>query len=599
MSAPSPLDTIGGQVVFAIKVDGKEINNRFQIFSVDVWLAVNKVPRAQVVLFDGSPAERDFPLSNMNTFLPGAKVEIEAGYDKRAKSILFSGIIVKHGIEITGAQASKLCLDLADPAVEMTLARKNAVFEKKKDSEIIETLCNASGLDKDIASTTTQHERVVQFYATDWDMMVTRADANGLVIVVAGGKVSVQRPDTAQKAALRVVYGESIFDLRAEMDASLQYKSSAFKVHAWDAATQSVVDASPAALPMTEAGNYNSDKLAAVFNIATNPRQTGALVGKEDLAVWASAELSRSKLAKIRGHVRFYGDGRAKVGKTIQLDGLGKRFNGPLFIGGVHHGIHNGAWMTTVTFGLSPQPFAVEAPRIAAPDASGQLPPVKGLQTGVVKQVSKDDTGEYRVLVKLPLLQDETGVWARLGTFYASNQAGAVFFPEIGDEVVVGFMNEDPRYPVILGSVYSKARKPPMEPNEENTLKGIVTREKLKITFDEKDKIIQVVTPGGHNIKMDDKDGSITIADSNENVVKLSKDGVNIDSAKDIKLSAKGDVTIGATGSLNLSAQRDVSMEGLNVSHKAKAKLSAEGNASAEFTASGEVTIRGAMVMIN
>lgn len=113
---------------------------------------------------------------------------------------------------------------------------------------------------------------------------------------------------------------------------------------------------------------------------------------------------------------------------------------------GVHHRIADGRWRTTAAFGLSPEWYAAEARNVAAPGASGQLPPIRGLQTGVVKKVAGDPAGEHRVLVSLPLLQDTAkGVWARLGTLYASSKTGAVFFPEVGDEVGVAFMNEDPR----------------------------------------------------------------------------------------------------------------------------------------------------------
>ena len=598
MTAPSPTPAGSARLAFTIEVDGKEIDTAYQVVSIDTWVSVNKVPRAQIVLFDGTPAEADFPISNLATFAPGAKVDIAVGYEDETTKV-FSGVIVKHGIEITATAGSKLALDLADPCIAMTLARKNAAFEGKTDSEIIEALLGASGLEKDVAATTTKHEKVVQFYATDWDLMVTRAEANSLVVTASAGKVTVKPPDTAAEPVLLLTYGDSILDLQAEIDAPSQVASSAITSYAWDYSTQALASAGPSSVSVTEAGNLTSQKLSEVFHVARDPRQSGALLTKEALADWSSAELLRVKLGKLRGHVRFQGSALAEVGKTIELAGVGDRFNGAVFIGGAHHGIRDGRWLTTVTFGLSPRPFAAEAPRIAAPDAAGQLPPIKGLQTGIVKKVAGDEAGEARVLVTLPLLQEETGVWARLGSFYGSSGVGAVFYPEVGDEVVVGFMNEDPRYPVILGSVYSKARKPPVEPDDENTKKALVTREKLSITFDEKDKIIEVKTPGGHSIKMDDKAGSITIKDMNDNTVTLGRSGIAMDSGKSISITAKGDITIDAKGSLKLSAAATASMEGAEIAHKAQGKLGIESGGLGELKAAGILTIQGAIVNIN
>jgi Rhs element Vgr protein len=599
MTVPTPYSTDTSLVTFTIKVEGAAIDSSFQVDSIETWNSVNKVPKAQLVIFDGSPAESDFAISSLKTFLPGNKVEISAGYSGK-ETIIFKGVIVRQGIEINQSQASKLNVDITDESIKMTLARKTALFEKIKDSDLIGKLISANGLAKDVASTNVVYEEIVQYYATDWDMMMTRAELNGFVVTVDAGKVTVKAPDTQQTAVLGVEYGDSILDLHAELDAATQFASSAIKSYAWDFATQKLIDSGPGSVSVKEQGNVTSAQLAKVFDVKAFVQQTGGSIEKPAAQDWSSSELLKSKLSKIRGSVRFQGSSLVKTGKTIELGGLGDRFNGTAFISGVQHNIHSGVWMTTVSFGLSAQWFAADAPHLSAPGASGQLPPIKGLQTGIVKQVAKDPADEFRVLVSLPLLQDDSkGVWARLGTFYASNKIGAVFYPEVNDEVIVGFMNEDPRYPIILGSVYSKKLPPLYPPDEKNTKKAVTTSSKLEITFDDKDKIIQIKTPGKHIITMDDKAGEISIKDSNKNTVSLSKSGISLDSASDIKLTAKGNITIQATGNLALSAKANATMEGLQVAHNAKTKFSANGTATAEVTASGMLTIRGAMVKIN
>ncbi|HEX2059904.1 MAG TPA: phage baseplate assembly protein V, partial [Thermoanaerobaculia bacterium] len=244
--------------------------------------------------------------------------------------------------------------------------------------------------------------------------------------------------------------------------------------------------------------------------------------------------------------------------------------------------------------------FMAEAPNVTAPEASSQLPAVQGLQTGIVKKVAKDPAGEFRVFVSLPLLQDAAkGVWARLGTFYGSKSIGAVFYPEVNEEVIVGFMNDDPRDAVILGSVYSKKLPPPVPPDEQNNKKVLVTRSKLEITFDDKDQIIEIKTPKGHSITLNDKAGSVVIQDSNKNKVSMAKNGVTIESASNLTLKAKANVTIDAGANLGMTAKANATLEGLQISQTAKAKFAAKGNAAAEVTASGMLTLRGALVKIN
>jgi len=270
-----------------------------------------------------------------------------------------------------------------------------------------------------------------------------------------------------------------------------------------------------------------------------------------------------------------------------------------VFVSAVHHDISHGNWITAAEFGLAYESFADR--RFPNGGAAGHLPSVKGLQTGIVKKVAEDPAGGFRVQVTLPLSKSDTGVWARLASFYASNGVGAVFYPEVGDEVVVAFMNEDPRFPIILGSVFGKKLAPPASctPANENDIKGIVTRSKMEVTFNEKDKIITIKTPGAHVITLDDTSGEVNITDSNKNNVKLGKSGMVLDSASQLDIKAKGNINITATGNLAMKATGNVTCEGLQVGIKAQSALSAEGTASAELKASGMVTVQGALVKIN
>ena len=439
----------------------------------------------------------------------------------------------------------------------------------------------------------------MQFDATDWDTLLTRAEMNGMLVITDAGKISVKPPETSGAAALEVAYGESILDLRAEMDAVSQYAASAVKSVAWDSATQALIQSSGASATVTEAGNVTSDTLAKVLGINSFARLTAGLVAQEDLTAWSSAELLRSKLSKICGQVRFQGSALAKPGTMIALAGLGDRFNGNVFVSGVHHSIRDGDWTTNVDFGLPAGWHAEQRPSAFAA-AAGHLPPIRGLQTGVVKQIHEDPAGAFRILVTLPLVQaDNNSVWARLASFYASNAVGTVFYPEIGDEVIVGFMNEDPRFPVVLGSVYSSKLAPPYPPDQKNKIKGLKTQSKMELTFDDTDKIITIKTPGGHVFVMDDKAHSISVTDSNKNSMVLGDKGIILDSASNIEIKAKGNISITPTGNLSMKATQNATCEGLQIELKAQSKFSANGNATAELKSSGMLTVQGSLVKIN
>jgi len=78
----------------------------------------------------------------------------------------------------------------------------------------------------------------------------------------------------------------------------------------------------------------------------------------------------------------------------------------------------------------------------------------------------------------------------------------------------------------------------------------------------------------------------------------LSADGISLDSPKDITVSAKGKFSVDAMG-ITLNSKADVSIEGNNINAKAKMAFAAQGSAQASLKASGQVEVKGAMVMIN
>ena len=127
----------------------------------------------------------------------------------------------------------------------------------------------------------------------------------------------------------------------------------------------------------------------------------------------------------------------------------------------------------------------------------------------------------------------------------------------------------------------------------------VVTNSKLKIEFDEEKKITTIVTPAENKVVLSDDEKSILLQDQNNNKVELSPDGIVLDSTKDISITAQGKITIEAMDTIDVSAQADVSVKGLNVNLEANVGFVAKGNASAELSASGQTTVKGAMVMIN
>jgi Rhs element Vgr protein len=594
----SPQLGADGVLSVAIKCNGAPLGEAAQLISVEVRNAVGQIPSARLLLEDGNMPDGSWELADGSQLLPGSAIEIEAGYGDERETI-FEGQVVRLGVDIEGQNRSRLIVDCRDKAVAMTLLRRNQVYLEQTDSALMQTLVGNAGLSHSISATTPQHKELLQYHCSDWDFLLARAELNGLLVIVQDGKVTAEAPDVSGAAVLKVSWGIDLHEFSAEMDARTQRQSVV--AVGWDPATQAIQSGNSASPQSLNAqGNLSGSTLAAALGGDGSQRlQTSALVDKASLDAWGKAEQLKAGLARLRGRLSFQGSAKARVGKLIELAGVGARFSGTLFIGRVEHRLKDGNWITEVGFGLDPDWFCAR-PDIVAPPNGGRLPGVGGLQVGVVVKLDGDPMTQQRIQIKLPVLQAETEtLWARLLQGYASNGFGLFFLPEVGDEVLVGFFDQDPSSPVVLGSLYSSSRAPYKPLEAENNFKTLLTRCKHKLEFDEKDKIVTLTTPGNNKLVLDDKDKSIVVQDQHGNKIKLSSAGILLDSPKDIELKAKGNVSIDAVGSISLTAKADVKASGLNIECSAQVGFTGKGSASAELSAAGQTTVKGAMVMIN
>jgi Rhs element Vgr protein len=593
----SPSTTDDAPVRLTIKSSGTAIDDAVEVLSVHVVKAVNRIPRAEIMLRDGDMPTGTFPASDGDSFKPGEKIEIEAGYGSEAETI-FSGVVVGQRISIDGDSLGTLIVECRDPAVAMTIGRKNANFVDSKDSDIAGKLIGGtSGLNADVEDTETTWKELVQYYCTDWDFLLARAEINGLVVIVDDATVSVKAPDTSSEPSLKVTYGADLFQFAARLEARDQFAN--VRATAWDMAKQEIVQAKAAPLTLNEQGDIDSAQLAKTLNVETYELQTPTTLDAGALKTWAQAQQLKSGLSRLRGSMKFQGSAKAQAGTLIEVAGVGKRFAGKVYVSVVKHDIRDGNWITEAEFGLSPAWYP-ETINLDAPSASGLLPGIQGLHLGIVKKLEEDPDSQYRVQVSIPVMQAETdGVWARLMQLHATEGQGSFFVPEIGDEVVLGYFNNDPTAPVILGSMYSSKRKPAYSPANDNNKKALSSRSGLTLEYDDDKKVITLVTPGKNTIVISDDEKSILLQDQNDNKVKLGTDGISLDSPKDITLTAQGKITLSATNTVNIKATQDATMEGLNVNHTAQIGFTAKGSATAELSASGQTTVKGAMVMIN
>lgn len=571
---PAPSDVASIELL----IDGSAISSVFQIRSASVTRELNRVPAASVELLDGEASKRTFAASDTDHFVPGKAIEIQLGYRGQTQKV-FSGIIVANRVRVREGRTT-LWLECRDKAVRMTSGLHSRYYTATTDAAILDELVGRYGLERSVATTKPTLPEVVQFDATDWDFVVCRAEANGHVVVVRDGKVTIGPPATTAKPVVATAFGATVLELDAEIDARWQAKGITAK--AWNAADQKLLAADATEPSVTTSGNLTTDQLTAVFGGEAHVLRHAGRLGEPELQAWADGRLLKDRLAKVRGRVRFQGFAGVSAGDVIEVSGIGERFAGEQYVSGVLHTYAEGNWRTDAAFGLPPEPHAARYPVSALP-AGGLLPGVSGLQIGVVTALEGDPDGEDRIRVRVPLVGDrDDGVWARLATLDAGAQRGTCFRPEIDDEVVVGFLDADPRFPVVLGQLHSSARPAPVPGSDKNQVKAYVSRSKLTLGFDDDKSAITLETAAGNRLTLSEDAKTVSIADQNGNSITLDEGGITLTSAKDLTLKASGGVKV----------------EGTAVSLNAEL-LTAEGTGSVTVRSSSSLALNGTPVNIN
>lgn len=182
---------------------------------------------------------------------------------------------------------------------------------------------------------------------------------------------------------------------------------------------------------------------------------------------------------------------------------------------------------------------------------SAALPPALGpawagglFLAEVVDLVDPDQLA--RVKVRLHATAGVAGqdgpVWARVASGFAGDRRGAFWMPDVGDLVVVAFLQGDARLPVVLGGVWHGRASPPqsMDGAGRNNLKVICSRNGVKVTLDDEDgrERIRLETPGGQSLTLSDGPGRCEMTDASGNSVTFEASGITITASAKVTVNA-------------------------------------------------------------
>ncbi|HEY3263333.1 MAG TPA: phage baseplate assembly protein V [Pseudonocardiaceae bacterium] len=450
-------------------------------------------------MFELTFLDEECTLAAMAGFQIGGLIEVFGGApDSMEAKSLIKGEITS--IEAVCAQLHVYTVVRGyEKAHRLQRVPRTRTFLNMTDADIARQVASDAGLDiGTIDDTKTTHEHLSQVAQTDWNFLKQRAREIGYETGVTGGEFFFRKPSgrpddggllgaAAGAAASMVGAGPPTLAFKDNLLEFLPRISAAnitpkVEVRVWDPCEAKVVTAKEDTTtgtaiidgqePKPLAGKVMSSlpfpipslpSIPGLPDFGIGPDDTAYVVAGRPLAEGSNATAAAEEMAvglsehigSVFAEAEGYAVGNPDVqaGKQVNIAGVPATFVGKWTVTNAKHTIDESEGGYHVRFYVSGRH---ERSLLGLSSLGGtQSPPttIPGLVCGVVTNVNDPD-GKGRVKVSLPWLSPsyETN-WARVVQFGTGKVGGAVFIPDVTDEVLVGFEYGDPRRPYVIGGL--------------------------------------------------------------------------------------------------------------------------------------------------
>ena len=546
------------------------------VVEVEVHEEVNRHGRCTLLVQNWNPDARAVRHSDSGVFTPGKDVAVSFGYHSELTPV-FDGVIASITAHFTQAGTPVMRVEARSRSILLEHPPRSRQLADVSDADVASAIAADYSLSADADDGVTR-TFVVSDRISDWEFIKDRAAQLGWVVYVRGTSLVLHAPGAPQSPP-RIEYTRGIIEAHLTQD--LTHAIDTATGVAWDVtaleAAESEQSASGAGIDHGSRQSHSDAVGDAGWPLRAARDETDAESAADGADARAAGRQRDAALAHVHGKVVIPGDPALRCDGWVEIAGVGDRLSGLHYITAARHSLSARGYRTELQVGRPPQLTPASGGRKAG-----------GLTLGTVEALDDPDSAN-RVKVRLPWREDSgEGVWARVASPDAGDGYGAVVIPNVGQEVVLGYVDGDASVPVVLGQLFNGKAAPPITIDpDKNAVRTIVTPGGHALTLDDGDEAaITLLSGKGHSVVIDDANGAVVVTHKDSsNTVTVSSDGIEL-------TAAQGDIVLKASsGSVKIDAMK---FEG-----KATGPSSLESSATFDLKASGPLGLKGALVNIN
>ncbi|HEY3866810.1 MAG TPA: phage baseplate assembly protein V [Actinocrinis sp.] len=366
--------------------------------------------------------------------------------------------------------------------------RRTRAFVNMSDSDVAQQIASDAGLDVgDITPTDVVHDHLPQYDQTDWEFLKQRASEIGYEIAVEDGKFGFRKASSIDGAGgqpYQLSLNDNLKSFSPRITAGNLTPN--VEVRVWDPLQAKVVSAVSGATTgsVSDPGQTTPESVADAFGgnsgggdpapspspvsdqLGPPPSSTAFVLHRPvgsgstaDSAATAMAGGLNEHRASTFGEAEGYALGAPGIqaGKPVQIAGLSSQFPATWMVTRAQHvfRLKEGGYRTEFAASGRHDRSLLGLTSLGGTQATQASVP--GVMCGVVTNINGTNA---RVKVTLPVLSpDYESDWAPVVQAGAGPRSGALYMPEVGDQVLVGFESGDPRRPYVIGGIIDNRSK--------------------------------------------------------------------------------------------------------------------------------------------